>query len=143
MLTWVLMDCKVEQVSPLLRPLLATPSFALSTVAGTARFTEGAAAAMLVVPAAPRSRIDPVVSTITEGVVMIAAIDASTLLGANPQSGAVDPIQGPPVTALVGFSLAASDKVATFCFTAQLLSIKPGWAMGSVPRTPRSDLSNT
>ena len=43
---------------------------------------------------------------------MIAAIDASTLLGANPQSGAVDPLQGPPLMALVDFSDAV-DSVAS------------------------------
>src|SRR5215472_6788635 len=137
------MDCRVEQVSPLLRPLLATPSFAPSTVEGLARLTEGGAASMIVVPAAPRSRMAPVVSTAKEGVVATAAIAASTLLGAKPHSGAVEPEQGPPVMLLVGFSAAASAKVPTTVPLWQLSSIKPGWVTGSAPRAPSPDLSST
>ena len=80
--TFVLMEDRVEQVNPLLRPLFATPSLLPNTVAGTAGVLEGGAAAMLLGPAVPRSRMVPLVSTATS---TIWAIAASTLLGAGPK----------------------------------------------------------
>src|SRR5260370_41373411 len=78
------MEDRVEQVSPVLRPLFATPSLLPKTVAGTAGVLEGGADAMLLAPAGPRSRMAPVVSTAAAGIVTMAAMAASTLLGAGP-----------------------------------------------------------
>jgi len=89
------MEDRVEQVNPLLRPLFATPSLLPNTVAGTAGVLEGGAAAMLLGPAVPRSSIAPLMSTAKTGTVTIAAIAASTLLGAGPE------------VPLVGFRVAA------------------------------------
>jgi hypothetical protein len=89
------MEDSVEQVNPLLRPLFATPSLLPNTVAGTASVLEGGAGAILVELAVPRSRIAPVMSTAVTGTVTIAAMAASTLLGAGPE------------VPLVGFSVAA------------------------------------
>src|SRR5581483_2603186 len=97
MVTLVLIDEMVEQVRPVVRPLLATPMFN----AGVAIVAEGAAAAMVVVPDAPRSRIVPAVSTWPA---IIWAIAASTLLGAAP----VRPCWVP-----AGTSVACSVRLAT------------------------------
>src|SRR5437588_11930629 len=104
------MDCRFEQVKPVLRPLLATPSFAANTAAGLARVAEGGAAAMAPGPAAPRSRMAPLVSTVPG---TIWAMAASTLLGAGPGL-------------LTGFKAAFCERLATRVPAAQLLSIKPG-----------------
>src|SRR5215472_2389470 len=118
-LTSVLIDDKVEQVSPVLRPLLATPSLLPSTVAGLATVLEGAAAAMPVEPTAPRSRMLPDVSTVPEET--ICAMAASTLLGEGPQGDGC-PAQIPVVLVLVGLSAAAFVRFATKDPPLQLLS---------------------
>src|SRR5579871_3499376 len=123
------MEPRLEQVNPLLRPLLATviaPAVP-STVAGLARVSEGGAAVMLEPLTGPRSRILPVVSTFPA---TTAAIDASTLLGAAP------------VVPLAGLRAACSERLATVLPGAQLLSTKPGCPMLS-PTVPCSDLSST
>ncbi len=71
------MELTVEQVSPVVLPLLAT---AMPRV-GTAIVDEGGAAAMLVEPAAPRSRMLPDRST-APGTIW--AIAESVLLGEAP-----------------------------------------------------------
>src|SRR5215472_15510715 len=79
------MEAIVEQVSPVVRPLLAT--FILSAAVPTV--PEGGAAGRLVVPAvAPRSRMVPAVSTVP---LMIMAMAASTLLGEGPVRPCVVP----------------------------------------------------
>src|SRR6185437_3805432 len=100
---------KVEQVNPVVRPTLATFPFAARTAAGSPMADEGGAAAMLVDPAGPRSRMAPVRSTVVGTIVAIAA---STLLGANPQ-GEGAPLQGGVVIVEVGFSAACSVRLAT------------------------------
>src|SRR5215471_1682788 len=124
------MACSVEHVRPVLRPLLATPSPFANTVDGTASVLEGGAAAMLPAPAAPRSRMLPLVSTVPG---TIWAMAASTLLGAGP------------FVPLSGFRAAAALKWATvFAPGAQLLSTSPGWLMISVVlAVPLSDLART
>src|SRR5260370_24027615 len=77
------MEDRVEQVSPVLRPLFATPSLLPKTVAGTAGVLEGGADAMLLAPAGPRSRKAPGVSTAAAGIVTKAAVAASTVVGAG------------------------------------------------------------
>src|SRR5713226_2561950 len=121
------MELRVEHVRPVLRPLLATCSFAERTLAGTASVLDGGAAAMLVEPAAPRSRMLPVVST-APGV--MAAMAASTLLGAGPVQGLDE--QG------LGFSAAAWVRVATVVVgptQVGLVSTKPGCVM-ACPAVP-------
>src|SRR5580765_294089 len=95
-----------EQVRPVVLPLLPTPS----PSAGTPIVLEGAAAAMLVVPTGPRSRIVPERSTCPTA---ISAMAASTLLGAWPQSGVVAPLQGPVVSLAAGFNAALCVRCAT------------------------------
>src|SRR5438034_10793117 len=104
----------VEQVSPVLLPAFPTPS----PTVGVAITLEGGAGAMLEVPAGPRSRIDPLLST-APGTIW--AMAASTLLVVSG---------------------AAWDRLATKAPPLQLLSTKPGCVMGS-PTLPWSDLSST
>src|ERR1700731_1924899 len=70
----------VEQVSPVVLPLLATPC----DRAGVPMVDEGGCGAMLVVPTGPRSRMVPLKSTCPGA---ISAIAASTLLGDGPHKG--------------------------------------------------------
>src|SRR5579859_353151 len=102
------MDWTVEQVNPVVLPLLPTPSFnaAVPIVA------DGGAGAMLEVPTAPRSRIVPEVST---SPATISAIAASTLSGAFPQSAAleVSVAHGPVVSFARGFNFAPAVRCAT------------------------------
>src|SRR5215475_3300009 len=77
------METMVEQVRPVVLPLLLTGSLRV----GTPIVLEGGAGAMLVEPTGPRSRMVPLVST-SPGT--ISAIAASTFLGACPQSGAFE-----------------------------------------------------
>src|SRR5579864_630616 len=125
------MACSVEQVSPLLRPTLATPSLVMSTVLGSAKVAEGGAALMLAPLTAPRSRMLPLVSTSSATTLAIAA---SVLLGAGPVHGF--PLQG------FGLMAAAAVRFATVVPALQLLSISPGCPMAS-PLVPVSDLSST
>src|SRR5580765_3022062 len=90
-------DWIVEQVRPVVLPLLPT----LSPNPGVPIVWEGAAAAMLVVPTGPRSKIVPERSTCPA---LISAIAASTLLGEWPQSGAVAFLHGPVVSLAAGLS---------------------------------------
>src|SRR6202012_488090 len=102
----------VEHVRPVVLPLLATFLLFCITVAGSPGVPEGGAAAMLVGPAAPRSRMAPVWSTALEGVTSICAIAESTLLGELPQ-GETAPAQAPFVKFDVGLRAACWLKVAT------------------------------
>src|SRR5260370_32040877 len=104
------MDCKVEHVSPVLRPLLATRVFAARTAEGTASVDEGGAAPILVAPGfGARSRIAPLVSTMAG---TIWAMAASTLLGAGPHKIA-GPAQAPVFVLALGLGAAACDRLAT------------------------------
>src|ERR1700757_1182661 len=93
----VLMEVTVEQVSPVVRPLLATAWLS----AGVARVADGCAAAILLAPAAPRSKMLPFRSTAP---VVISAIAESVLLGEGPV---------PPAATPVGLSAACCCSVAT------------------------------
>src|SRR5258708_17378749 len=104
------MDCKVEHVSPVLRPLLATRVFAARTAEGTASVDEGGAAPILVAPGfGARSRIAPLVSTMAG---TIWAMAASPLLGAGPHNIA-DPAQAPAVVLALAFRWAAGRRLST------------------------------
>src|SRR5579864_6703468 len=78
------MELSVEQVSPVVLPLLATDMGRV----GVAIVDEGGAAAMLVEPAKPRSRMVPVRSTAPG---KICAIAESVLLGEGPVPPAATP----------------------------------------------------
>src|SRR5258708_28574921 len=120
------MDCKVEHVSPVLRPLLATRVFAARTAEGTASVDEGGAAPILVAPGfGARSRIAPLVSTMAG---TIWAMAASTLLGGGPHKIA-DPPQAPVVLFAAGLSAAASDSSATSVPPLQTFSPTPRCAL--------------
>src|ERR1044071_1355438 len=95
----------VEQVRPVVLPLLPTacPS------AATPMVLEGGSGVMLDAPTGPRSRMVPERSTWPD---TISAIAASTLLGAWPQRGAVDPGQAPGSLA-TGFNFAPCVSIAT------------------------------
>src|SRR6266700_7140070 len=93
---------------------------------------DGGAAAMLVAPAGPRSKILPSASTAVGAIV--SAMAASTLLGASPLHGVV--VQGP------GFRVAATLMRATSVPAEQLLSASPGCVTGSLT-APKLDLSST
>jgi hypothetical protein len=99
-----------EQVRPVVRLLLATFNPTLST----AVVDDGGAAAMLLGPATPRSRILPAVSTAP---VAICARPASTLSGANVLGG-------------TGFTPDACVKVATVLGPAKQAA-GPGWLIAS------------
>src|SRR4249919_2159190 len=96
----------LEQVRPVVLPLLPTacPNEGMPMVA------EGGAAAILVVPTGPRSRMAPEVSTCPAA---ISANAASTLSGACPQSGVVEPAHGPVVSLAAGLSFAPWVRCAT------------------------------
>src|SRR5690349_16906867 len=96
----------LEQVRPVVLPLLPTAS----PNEGTPMVAEGDAAAMLVVPTGPRSRMVPEVSTCPA---TISAMAASTLSGACPQSGVVLPWQAPVVSFAAGLSNAPWVRCAT------------------------------
>src|SRR6478609_2471783 len=96
----------LEQVRPVVLPLLPTAC----PNEGTPIVAEGGAAAMLVVPTGPRSRMLPERSTCPAA---ISAMPASTLLGEWPQSGVVLPWQGPVVSFATGLSAAPCVRCAT------------------------------
>src|SRR5690348_2442161 len=107
----------VEQVRPVVRPLLATFNPTLST----AVVDDGGAAAMLLAPATPRSSIAPLVSTSPAAT---CANPASTLSAARP----VVPARGltkPWLKLATTFGLAKQ-------------AAGPGWLMASptVPAPP-------
>src|SRR3954463_14529820 len=95
----------VEQVRPVVLPLFPTGSPRV----GTPSMLEGGAAAMLVEPAGPRSRILPLRST---WLGTISAIAASTLLGECPQRAAFE-VPHLPGSLATGFSAAPLVKWAT------------------------------
>src|ERR1700760_2832206 len=109
-----LMLLMVEQVKPVVRPLLATAN----PSAGASKVVDGAAAAMLFGPGTPRSRILPEVSTAPG---TICARAASILLSAIPL--------------LVGVGCKADSKLrlATVLGEAKHAAA-PGWLMASPGR---------
>src|SRR5579862_8435315 len=104
------MELTVEQVSPVVLPLLATAI----PRAGAAIVDEGGAAAMLVEPATPRSRMLPVRSTAPG---TIAAMAESVLLGEAPV---------PPAATPVGLSGAPKLKLAMGLDAPPKHSVGPG-----------------
>src|SRR5262249_32171477 len=128
----------VEQVRPVVRPLFATP-WPGTVCAFKTTVEEGGAAAMLLGPTAPRSRIVPDKSTCPE---TISAIAASTLLGASPQRAVVEPEQLGGSLLDGGFKALPCVRCATVSGVATEQASCKGWLIAS-PAAPLSDRSNT
>src|SRR5579859_7943314 len=94
-----------EQVSPVVRPLLATPS----PTVGVPRVEDGGKSPISVAVAAPNSRMVPAVSTL----VLAAAMAASTLSGAAPHRVAVVGCTQPVASLLVGLITECPARVPT------------------------------
>src|SRR5580765_8287845 len=126
----------VEQVSPVVLPLLPTPC----PSAGVPIVEDGGSGAMLVAPTGPRSRIVPDKSTCPGA---ISAMAASTLLGDGPQRGLGAGFPHAPGTFATGLSGAPCVSNATVSGGGLVLGVQAscrGWLIAS-PAAPLPDLS--